>query len=447
MLEARFSAMRESSRRHPYPTARERKEHLKKLERALLANQDAIATAIDTDFHGRNHNEILFSETYVSLNAVRHAHQHVAEWMAERPRILDWPLWPATACVLPQPLGVIGIIAPWNYPLFLTIAPLAGALAAGNRVLIKPSEYTPAIATLLQRLLAEAFPADLVSVVTGDAEVGRAFTQLPFDHLLFTGSTPVGREVMKAAAANLTPVTLELGGKSPAIVTPSANITRAAEDIVYGKFLNAGQTCIAPDYVLVEHTRLDAFVTAATTAIDRYWPTQDFTSIINEKHTARLQHYVDEATARGVKAIQRGRATLLIDPPSDLAVMRDEIFGPVLPIKPYKTLDEAIAWVNAHDRPLALYLFAKDQSTIDRVTRETVSGGLCINETLLHIAAEELPFGGVGPSGMGHYHGREGFDTFSKLKPIFRRSWLGLGRTLRPPYGKMHHLLRRVLIG
>jgi acyl-CoA reductase-like NAD-dependent aldehyde dehydrogenase len=445
-LQAGFGAMREASRAHPYPSAAERREWLKRLERTLLANQDALAETIDRDFGGRSRQEVLFSEVYVSLNAVRHARRFTKEWMQRRPRLLDWPLWPARAWVMPQPLGVVGIVAPWNYPLFLTIAPLAGALAAGNRVMIKPSEYTPATSELLSKLLTEAL-GDVVSVFQGDAGLGRAFTRLPFDHLLFTGSTAVGREVMRAASENLTPVTLELGGKSPAIVTASANVKRAAEDIVYGKLLNGGQTCIAPDYVLVERGRMEEFAAAALMALERYWPKRDYTSIINSRHRARLDGYLAEARARGVRAEARGDAVLLIDPPDDLAIMREEIFGPILPIKPYDGLDAAIAYVNSHERPLALYLFAAGSKTIERVARETVSGGLCVNDTLLHIAAEELPFGGVGASGMGHYHGREGFDTFSKLKPVFRRSWLGLGRTLRPPYGRMHEFLRRVLIG
>jgi acyl-CoA reductase-like NAD-dependent aldehyde dehydrogenase len=447
MLETRFRAVRDSARAHPYPPVGERKNHLKKLECALVANQDLLAAAVDRDFGGRCREEVLFSEVLVSLRAVRHARQHVREWMEERPRALDWPLWPARAWVMPQPLGVVGIVAPWNYPLFLTLAPLAGALAAGNHVIIKPSEYTPATSDLLARILGEAFPDGLVSVVTGGADVGRQFAGLPFDHLLFTGSTAVGREVMRAAGANLTPVTLELGGKSPAIVAQSANVERAAEDIVYGKLLNGGQTCIAPDYVLVERSHAAKFVRAALAAIDRYWPRHDYTSILNARHRERLAGYVEQARRRGVRTERRGDAVILVDPPEDLAVMREEIFGPVLPVKPYGGLDEAIACVNARERPLALYLFARDAQTIGRVTRETVSGGLCINDTLLHIAAQELPFGGVGASGMGHYHGREGFDTFSKLKPVFRRSWLGLGRALRPPYGRRHEWLRRLLIG
>jgi len=444
--ESEFQRLREASRSHPYPSAGERRAHLKTLEQCVLGNQDAICHAINQDFGGRSRDEILFSEVFVAVSAVQHARAHLKEWMAARPRLLDWPLWPARAVVLPQPLGVIGIVSPWNYPLYLTIAPLAGALAAGNRVLIKPSEHTPATSALLARIIRENFDADHVTVVTGDAAVGTAVTKLPFDHLLFTGSTAVGREVMRAASENLTPVTLELGGKSPAIVTASANVERAAADIVYGKFINAGQTCIAPDYVLVESVHLEAFVAAAAAAIDRYWPDHDFTSIINDRHRARLDGYLAEARVRGTKVVERGRALILVDPSDDLAVMREEIFGPILPVKPFSGLDQAIAYVNARERPLALYLFARDRTSINRVTQETVSGGLCINDALVHIAAEELPFGGVGASGMGHYHGLDGFNTFSKLKPVFRRSGLGIARLLRPPYGRLHSFFRRMMV-
>ncbi len=435
----------------PYPSAADRRANLTRLLRAVLAHQDELATAIDRDFAGRSRDEVLFSEIYVAVNAIRHARSYVRRWMAPRPRHVGWPLQPAQAWVLPQPLGVVGIIVPWNYPVFLSMAPLAGALAAGNRVMLKPSEFTPETSALLARIISEAFPPDLVAVALGDAAVGRAFAQLPFNHLLFTGATSVGREVMRAAAENLTPVTLELGGKSPAIVAPDANIVRAAADIAYGKLLNSGQTCIAPDYVLVPGASLRPFVEALRQAVERYYPDGKYTSIINDKHRQRLRDYLEEAAARGVETITmsatRGLApTILINPPDDLRVMREEIFGPILPLKTYATLNQAIAYVNQQERPLALYLFTRSQSTIDSVLTRTISGGVCINDTLLHIAAEDLPFGGVGGSGMGHYHGQEGFDTFSKLKPVFRRRWLGLGRMLRPPHSRLHNWMRRILI-
>jgi coniferyl-aldehyde dehydrogenase len=435
----------------PYPSAAERRANLTRLLRAILGHQDELATAIDHDFAGRSRDEVLFSEIYVAVNAIRHARSNVKRWMAPRPRHVGWPLQPARAWVLPQALGVVGIIVPWNYPVFLSMAPLAGALAAGNRVMLKPSEYTPETSALLARIISETFSPDLVAVTLGDSTVGRAFAQLPFNHLLFTGATSVGRDVMRAAAEHLTPVTLELGGKSPALVAPDANLARAAADIVYGKLLNSGQTCIAPDYVLVPGASLRPFVEALRKAVERYYPDAQYTSIINGKQHQRLLGYLEEAAARGVETITlnatRGLApTIFINPPDDLKVMREEIFGPILPLKTYDSIDQAITYVNQHERPLALYLFTRSQSTIDSVLTRTISGGVCINDTLLHIAAEDLPFGGVGASGMGHYHGQEGFDTFSKLKPVFRRRWLGLGRMLRPPHSRLHDWMRKILI-
>jgi len=456
-----LAVQRTAFRQNPYPSVKERREHLQTLERALFDTQDEIAAALDRDFGGRCKYEVLFSELFVSLHAIRHARKHVGEWMTERPRALDWPLQPAKAWVMPQPLGVIGIIVPWNYPVFLTMAPLAGALAAGNRVMLKLSEFTPVTSETIANVLARTFPADHVAVVNGDASVGHAFSSLPFDHLLFTGSTAVGREVMRAAAENLTPVTLELGGKSPVIVAPDADISSAAADIAYGKFLNAGQTCIAPDYVLVPRNRRDEFVGALRKRIEEYWPdpgrNPEYTSVINERHLGRLRGYLEEAQARGVEVIavgappepgsRRMQPALVLDPPDDLRLMRDEIFGPVLPVVSYTNVDDAIEYINDHPRPLALYLFTKSESVSNAVLTRTVTGAACVNDTLVYIAAEDLPFGGVGPSGSGHYHGQEGFDTFSKLKPVFHRTYSGLGRSLRPPYGRMHKLLRRILIG
>ncbi len=445
---ARFAAA-------PFPSPNERQANLKRLLQSLLKNREALASAIDRDFKGRSRHEVLFSEIYVAANAIRHARRHVHGWMAPRRRHVGWPLQPASAWILPQPLGVTGIIVPWNYPVFLSMAPLAGALAAGNHVMLKLPENTPETSALLARILSDTFPADHVFATTGDASIGQAFSALPFDHLLFTGSTQVGRQVMRAAAEHLTPVTLELGGKSPVLIAPDAPLDRAAADIVYGKLLNSGQTCIAPDYVLVPSRMLRPLVDALDNALRRYYPDALYTSIINERQRERLGTYLEEARSRGVETIRLGppataagqvQPAVLIDPPDDLLVMRDEIFGPLLPLKPYEALDDAIAYINARPRPLVLYLFARDRRMADRVLTRTVSGGVCINDTLLHIAAEDLPFGGVGPSGMGHYHGREGFDTFSKLKPVFRRHGLGLGRLLRPPRSRLHAWMERILI-
>ena len=457
MIAALLDSQKAASRAHPYPSAVERRDHLDRLLKAMLARKEDFARAIHVDFGGRSRTEILYSEVYVSANSIRYARRHLREWMRSRKRPVAWPLQPGRAYVLPQPVGVVGIISPWNYPLFLTIGPLAGALAAGNRAIVKPSELTPVTSALIASMIAETFQRDHVAVVTGDADVGREFSTLPFDHLLFTGSTEVGRVVMRAASENLTPVTLELGGKSPALIAPDADIQRAAADIVYGKLMNAGQTCIAPDYVLAPESQLEALVTALTAAIERYYPNAtanpDYTSIINEKHAARLQGYLDEARGRGVRIVgaalhdRRLAPTLLIDPPADLAVMRDEIFGPLLPIKTYGKIGEAVEYINARPRPLALYIFARSNRTIESVLTSTVSGGVSVNDTLVHIVADNLPFGGIGASGTGHYHGREGFDTFSKLKPVFQRRWPGLGASLRPPYRKLHEWMARFLIG
>lgn len=359
---------------------------------------------------------------------------------------------PARIELRPQPLGVIGIIVPWNYPVFLAVAPLAGALAAGNRVMIKMSEFTPKTGSLFAELIGKYFSADLVTVVTGPAEVARQFSSLPFDHLLFTGSTEVGRQVMRAAAEHLTPVTLELGGKSPAIVGPECKITEACEKIMFGKLLNAGQTCIAPDYVLLPRAQEQAFAVAAQQVVARLYPTllnnPDYTSIVNPRHVARLTGYLEDAAARGATILplspanesmlgsQKIAPTLVANVNDGMRIMQDEIFGPLLPLVPYDNLDQAIAYVNRRPRPLALYYFGNFDDHIQRVLNETVAGGVTINEALLHVSQDKLPFGGVGPSGIGAYHGKFGFDTFSKQKPIFHQSALNGLSLFKPPYGK-----------
>lgn len=456
-----FSEQQKAFAGDPYPGAAVRRERLERLENAIVGHRDDLATELDRDFSGRSRTEILFSEIFMALNSIRHARRHVGRWMTPRPREIGWQLQPARAYVLPQPLGVAGIVATWNYPILVSMAPLAGALAAGNRAMLKLSELTPRTSSALERILHEAFPRNLVAVVNGDAEVGRAFVSLPFDHILFTGSTQVGRSVMRAASENLTPVTLELGGKSPAIIAEDADLRRAAEDIAYGKLLNAGQTCIAPDYALVHSSISARFVDALRDAIVRYYPAAstnaEYTAIINDRHYARLRESLAEARSRGVEVIEVGpppppgarkmAPALVIDPPDDIALMREEIFGPILPLKPYSSIDEAIGYVNQRPRPLALYVFARNRPVIERVLTETLSGGVCVNDTLVHIAAEDLPFGGVGASGIGYYHGQDGFDALSKLKPVFRRRWPSLARKLRPPYGRVHDWILRMLIG
>jgi acyl-CoA reductase-like NAD-dependent aldehyde dehydrogenase len=461
-LHDAFAASRNAHALDRMPSAGKRREALAKLELLLTANMGAIEAAISSDFGNRSAHETRLLEIFPALAAVRDAKRHVKSWI--RPRRSWASIWflPARIEIRPQPLGVIGIIVPWNYPILLAIAPLAGALAAGNRVMIKMSELAPNTSELFAVLIARHFSADHVTVVNGGVEAARAFAGMPFDHLLFTGSTSVGKQVMRAAAENLTPVTLELGGKSPAIIGPECNIDEAADKIMFGKCLNAGQTCIAPDYVLLPRAREQAFATAAQRAVAALYPTlarnDDYTSIVNLRHFERLKSYLDDATARGAAVLPISPAneplegtgkmapTLVANVSDDMRVMQDEIFGPILPLVPYDNLDEAIRYVNARPRPLALYYFGNFDDHIQQVLNETVAGGVTINETLVHITQDDLPFGGVGPSGMGAYHGRQGFATFSKMKPIFHQSPLnGLG-LFKPPYGKRFDSLIKFLL-
>ena len=429
-----------------------RRDALHALERILLEHQQAWCAAVDQDFQGRSHEETRLLEIFPSLGAVRHARRHLRVWMKPRRSSTNFWFQPGRSRVALQPLGIVGVVVPWNYPVYLAFGPVIDALAAGNRVMVKMSESAPATGVLFATLVARHFDPALLTVVNGGSDLARAFVALPFDHLLFTGSTAVGREVMRAAAANLTPVTLELGGKSPAIVGRGVSIEEAAAKIAYGKCLNAGQTCIAPDYALVPEERVPAFVAAAQGAIAKLYPrlrdNPDYTAVIDARHRERLRAWLGEARASGATVIEVNPANedfssspkmapaLVLGAPPGSRLMLDEIFGPVLPIVPYATLDDAIAYVNARPRPLALYVFDHDRAAVRRVVEGTVSGGVGVNETLVHIAQEELPFGGVGPSGMGEYHGRTGFETFSKKKAVFYQPRLnGLG-LFRPPYGR-----------
>ena len=449
-LEATFAAQRKAFTGNPMPPAAQRRQWLKSLREALLANQQQLIEAIDTDFSGRSADETLLAELLPSVQGIRHAERHLRRWMRPARRAVGLAFQPASARVLYQPLGVVGIIVPWNYPLFLAIGPLTCALAAGNRVMLKLSEATPASAQALKTLLERVFPEDLVSVVLGEVAVGQAFARLPFDHLLFTGATSVGRQVMLAAAQNLTPVTLELGGKSPAIVSASVPLDAAAERIAFGKTLNAGQTCVAPDYVLVPRERLEAFSDAYSDAVHRFYPriadNPDYSAIINPRQLQRLQQLLDDARAKGARVVdlypdepRQGRRLpphLLLQVNDDMHVMQDEIFGPLLPLVPYDSLDDALAYINQRPRPLALYYFGYARAEQEHVLQHSHSGGVCLNDTLLHVAQDDLPFGGIGPSGMGHYHGHEGFLTFSKAKAVLAKQRLNAARLIYPPYGK-----------
>jgi coniferyl-aldehyde dehydrogenase len=463
-MATRLSAMKAAQRKHPVPTADERIAWLDSLEKVVVKYKDEIVAAVREDFGNRSRHETLVAEVFITRGAIKHARDHIREWMDVEPREVAWTFLPGRAEVVIQPLGVVGIIAPWNYPMQLALSPLVAVLAAGNRALIKPSELTPATSDLLVKMMSEAFAADQVGVVIGGAEVGEAFSKLPFDHLIFTGSTKVGKLVMRAASENLVPVTLELGGKSPAIVGDDFSIQQAALEIMAGKCFNSGQTCIAPDYVLLPKGKADAFVAACKAAVAKMYPQMetnaDYTSVVNDRHYDRLRALVDEAKDKGAKVIdlnpskddldpktRKMAPVLVLEPSEDLAVMQDEIFGPILPIKTYASLDEAIDYVNDHPRPLALYFFSHDQAHIDRMLEDTTSGGVSINTTMLHCAQDDLPFGGVGPSGMGHYHAREGFDAFSKKKAVFYQARLNAAGLLRAPYGKAMDTLLRVLLG
>jgi len=449
-LQSLYELQRAAFARQPHSEWPERRDRLQRLRRMLSENEEIIEQTIDGDFGRRPPIETQIAELFPCFAEINGALRAGRRWMTpERVWVSKWFL-PARAEIQPRPLGVVGIIVPWNYPLYLSVAPMVGALVAGNRVLVKMSEYTPAFSALFQRLCAKYFAPEEVAVITGDANVAQTFTALPFDHLLFTGSTAVGRKVMAAAAANLTPVTLELGGKSPAVVAPGYPAQRAATRILAGKLLNAGQTCIAPDYVLVPRSLLESFIVHAKTRARKMFPQgladRDFCSVVNDRHYARLTGYLRQAQAAGVRieplfdgpsrddAAHRLAPALLVEPPAALDVMREEIFGPLLPLLPYESVDDAIAYINAQPKPLALYWFDNNEKRTKHALHNTQAGGVCVNETLLHIAQENLPFGGVGPSGMGHYHGRHGFETFSKMTPVFLQSRLNGMGLFMPPY-------------
>ncbi|RDY66832.1 coniferyl aldehyde dehydrogenase [Lysobacter soli] len=438
------------------PDYTQRRADLVRLRGVFRSRIDSMDAAIRADFGHRSQHENLLSEAMIVLAELDHALKHLRRWMKPRRAAVGWRFWPASARIVPEPVGVVGILSPWNYPVNLALVPLVSAVAAGNHVYLKPSEHTPRTSQWLRELLSEVFPADRVAVALGGPELGAAFAALPFDHLLFTGSTAVGRKVMAAAAPNLTPVTLELGGKAPAVVCADFDLRKAAARIATGKWFNAGQTCIGVDYVLVDEARGGAFVEAIRDELLARYPgfdtTTDYTRIINDAQYARLRGYVDDARARGTivvepltdtldaaarERLQRERLfppTLLAEPPLDSEVMRNEIFGPILPVLTYRTLDDAIERIRSMDRPLALYPFSNDARSIDRIVSGTLAGGVTVNDTLLHFGAHDLPFGGIGPSGIGAIHGRTGFDTFSKLLPVFRQRSFAGSDLLKPPY-------------
>jgi len=449
-LSQRLLQMRTAQRSSPMPDWTTRAHRLRRLEKMLLEQREAFASAINADFGCRPREETDLLEIYPSLSAIRHTLSKGKRWMKPQRRLADLLFLPARTEMRPQPRGVVGIIVPWNYPLYLAVGPLVDALGAGNRAMLKMSEFTPRFSALFAEQVARYFKPDEVTVVTGDAEVAQAFSALPFDHLLFTGSTAVGHHVMRAAAANLTPVTLELGGKSPAIVGPGARFEHAVERILFGKLVNAGQTCIAPDYVLLPRARVAEFIDTASRTVAKMYPQLaqggQYSSIVSDRQYQRLVGLRDGAVAAGASVHPLSASSedasrrllppqLLVNVTDEMAVMREEIFGPLLPLLPYDTLDEAIAYVTAHPHPLALYLFEQDAGRIEQVLSRTHAGGVSVNDTIYHIAQHDLPFGGVGSSGTGGYHGEAGFRTFSHIKPVFRQARMNGAGMLNPPYG------------
>lgn len=445
-----FEAQRQLTRQQPAVDYATRLQRLALLERGIKSNIETITNAIVADFGSRSREEIQLAEIYTSLAAIAYARQHLRQWLRPQRRHVSLLHWPARARVVYQPKGVVGIISPWNYPFFLAIGPLIAALAAGNRVMLKPSEISPATAACLQQLLGDIFAPELVQVCSGDADTGKAFAALPFDHLLFTGSTQLGRLIMAAAANNLTPVTLELGGKSPALVHPDYPLQQFASRIIHTKTMNSGQTCVAPDYLLVHESQVDQLVQHLRREFDRCFATidhnPDYGSIINQQHYQRLQGYLQDARAKGARLVELGSVsaeqppyrmplTLVLDVNDSMQLMQEEIFGAILPLQTYTHMDAALDYINQRERPLALYYFDRDRQRIDQVLQGTVSGNACINEALMHVAVDDLPFGGIGASGMGSYHGREGFETFSHKKGVLQKGRFNSAELIKPPYG------------
>ncbi len=447
------------------PTVAVRKDRLDRLAAMGEKHASQIVETISADFGHRSPHETRMAELLIVDTAIRHARRHLKGWMKTRRVTTAMHYLPASNRLMRQPLGVIGIVAPWNYPYQLSITPAIAAIAAGNRVMVKPSELTPRFSGLLQRIVGESFAENELAVVTGDAETGKAFTELPFDHLFFTGSTGVGRMVAQAAAKNLTPVTLELGGKSPAILDPSSDLATVAPRLAFGKLLNAGQTCIAPDYAFVPRDRIDSFVEHMRRAVAALYPrlaaNPDYTSIVSDRHFARLQGLLEDARSKGARIViinpagetfdpagRKQPPTLVLGATPEMKLMQEEIFGPILPVLAYARIEEAIAYINRHDQPLALYWFGADNASRDKVLSQTISGGVTLNDCIWHIAQEDQPFGGVGASGSGCYHGEWGFRTFSKEKPVFNQSRLNGMYLMYPPYGKkferMLALLKRI---
>ena len=449
-LQKQFSRLHALSRSNPINDWAIRERLLDDLEMLLSDNRENLAHAISADFGHRSESETQFAELFPSFTGISHAKKYGKSWMKTRRASISAMYRPAHNEIQPQPLGVVGIMVPWNYPLYLAVGPMIDALTAGNRVMIKMSEAAPKFAETFAKVVDHYFSSDMVCVVLGEVDIAEAFSKLPFDHLLYTGSTEVGRIVMAAAAENLTPVTLELGGKSPVIVTKDVNLESVVNRVMMGKTLNAGQTCIAPDYVLIQREHHQHFISLAIEWLQKHYPNiennEDYSYIINAAQFNRVQGYLDELPAdsvhnlTGVDAHPETRLmppVIVSEPAVTSQLMQNEIFAPILPLIHYDTLDDAIQFVNERPRPLALYVFGNDDNEIYQVRTQTVSGGVCVNEVILHVAQHDLPFGGVGDSGIGAYHGKAGFERLSHMKPVFVQAKLNGMNLLLPPYGDL----------
>lgn len=464
-LEQCFSSQKTYFLQNIYPSYQQRINDLRALKRLLIDNQQAFIEAMSADFGHRSADDSKIGDILTTVMGINYTIKRLKRWMKPDKRHVGILFQPAKAQVIHQPKGVIGIIAPWNYPVFLSLGPLTATLAAGNVAMIKMSEYTPKTNALLANLIAAVFPQEKVAIVCGDAQIAADFSNLSFDHLFFTGSTVVGRLVMKSAAENLVPVTLELGGKSPAIIDDDIDINTAVERLILGKTLNSGQTCVAPDYILCPKGKVYSLIQALKIRYQNMYPSinnnHDCTSIINDRQKSRLDNLLNDAQAKGAKIIplidnveqtdnkklRKMPLTLITNVNDEMLVMQEEIFGPILPIISYDDIDEAIDYVNMHPRPLALYIYSFNKAFQQKLLLNTHAGGVCINDAAFHVANDDLPFGGIGASGMGQYHGVEGFKTFSHAKGVLSRGRISFSSLLFPPFGtKIHQRVYKLFI-
>ncbi|ARD23475.1 coniferyl aldehyde dehydrogenase [Shewanella japonica] len=461
-LKQHLDLQRQAYNSMPAPSYQSRVSKLEQLKAGLLEQSEQFVTALAADYGHRSSNDTMISDIMPCVNNINYTLKNLKKWMKPNRRHAGLLLAPSSVTVHYQPLGVVGIIVPWNFPVMLAIGPLITAIAAGNRAMLKMSEFTPATNQVIKAMLAKIFNEDEVAVIEGEADVAAAFSALPFDHMLFTGSTTVGRHVMRAAADNLTPVTLELGGKSPVVIAPDIDIATAVERLIYGKCLNAGQICVAPDYILCPEDKVDELISEYQKRFNKMYPdfdsNPDYGNVINERQYSRLLTVLEDAKQKGavihsateynIDTNVRKLPTQLITATSDdMTVMQEEIFGPLLPIVSYKNIDNAIGYINQRERPLALYIMSFDSSTQQHIVQHTHSGGVCINDTVFHVAADDAPFGGIGPSGMGHYHGKEGFLTFSHAKTVLKSGKFNSGLFVHPPYGtKIQALLMKMFL-